>query len=99
MFSRRFPRDVKGSTYPVWEDVYLADEEVARIEDAQHKENVSLMKECINDAKILFKEEGLKDYQTDIVNAAIALFEKRASHSVYWKEEAAKQKFDSTHRQ
>jgi len=36
----------------------------------------------------------LTDYQTDIVNIAISLFEKRASHSVYWKESKAKEKFD-----
>ena len=36
----------------------------------------------------------MKEYQTDIINMAISLFEKRASHSVYWKESKAKDKFD-----
>jgi hypothetical protein len=37
---------------------------------------------------------NLKEYQTDIVHIAISLFEKRASHSVYWKESECKKKFD-----
>ena len=52
-----------------------------------------MMKRCIDDAKAIFSENALKDCQTDIVNAAIALFEKRAAHSVYWKENKAKEKF------
>ena len=51
-------------------------------------------KECIEDAKSLIKEKGLKDYQTDILSTAVALFEKRASHSIYWKESSSKEKFD-----
>ena len=53
-----------------------------------------LMKECIDDAKALMQEKGLKDYQTDLINIAVALFEKRASHVIYWKESKAKEKFD-----
>ena len=52
------------------------------------------MKECVDDAKEIMKDKGLKDYQTDLVNIAISLFEKRASHSIYWKENKAKEKFD-----
>jgi len=52
------------------------------------------MKECIEDAKLIMKEKGLKDYQTDLIHMAISLFEKRASHSIYWKESKAKEKFD-----
>lgn len=93
-FSRRFPRDVKGSSYPNWEEVFLSGEEETKLESEQRSANITLMKECVADAKKLFSEENLKDYQTDIVNAAIALFEKRSSHAVYWKEEAVKDKFD-----
>jgi len=38
--------------------------------------------------------KSLKDYQTDLIHIAISLFEKRASHSIYWKESKAKEKFD-----
>lgn len=52
------------------------------------------MKQCIDDAKIIFKDKNLKEYQTDIINMTISLFEKRASHSIYYKEKKAKEKFD-----
>lgn len=97
-FSRRFPRDVKGSPYPTWEEVYLSDQEEQGLETEQHEENLKLMRECLADAKKLFSESQLKDFQSDIVDVAIALFEKRASHSVYWKEEATKEKFDRAYR-
>jgi hypothetical protein len=97
-FSRRFPRDVKGSPYPSWEEVYLSDDEEKRLEEQQRTGNVTLMRECIRDAKQLVAQEQLKDFQSDVIHVAIALFEKRASHSVYWKEEAAKEKFDRAYR-
>ena len=97
-FSRRFPRDVKGSPYPVWEEVYLSSEEEGKLEKEQRQENLELMQACIKDAKKLFSDEQLKDFQSDIVSVAIALFEKRASHSVYWKEETVKEKFDKAYR-
>ena len=53
------------------------------------------MKECVSDAKKIFSEQKLKDYQTDVIRIAVALFEKRASHTVYWKESKAKDKFDA----
>ena len=40
--------------------------------------------------------KGLKDFDTNLVRIAIALFEKRASHTVFWKEERAKDKFDKS---
>ncbi len=96
-FSRRFPRDVKGSPYPVWEEVYLSDEEERQLEKEQRAANTRLLRECIHDAKKLFFEEELKEFQSNIIDVAIALFEKRASHAVYWKEEAVKRKFDEAY--
>ena len=93
-FSKSFPRTVKGSNYPRWEEIFISDEEEALEEQKCRIENIHLMKECIDDAKKIFKEKDLKRYQTDLVNLAISLFEKRASHSVYWKERKAKDKFD-----
>ncbi len=93
-FSKSFPRTVKGSTYPVWEEVFLsADEELTEEKNAR-EENNRLMSECIEDAKRISSEKQLKDFQSDVVSLAIALFEKRASHTVYWKENKAKEKFD-----
>ncbi|MBS1267022.1 MAG: hypothetical protein MAG795_00993 [Candidatus Woesearchaeota archaeon] len=93
-FSKSFPRTVKGTTYPVWEEVYLTQEEEEKEEKKARKDNIRIMKECIDDSKELFGKKELKQYQTDLINVAIALFEKRASHTVYWKESRAKEKFD-----
>ena len=52
------------------------------------------MKECMDDANKIFSDKNLKDFQSDVVKVAVALFEKRASHEVFWKESKAKDKFD-----
>jgi len=85
---------LKGTTYPIWEEVSLTEDEEREEELKCRKENVWLMKECLDDAKSIVKERAMKDFQTNIVEIAIALFEKRASHAVYWKENKAKEKFD-----
>ena len=93
-FSKSFPKTVKGSTYPRWEEVFLTDDE-EKLEEAKcREENISLMDECISDAKAIISKQGLKPFQSDLVRIAISLFEKRASHAVYWKESKAKEKFD-----
>ena len=93
-FSKSFPRYVKGSVYPRWEEVFLTEEEEKEIEQKSKEENIRLMKECIDDAKKIIDEKNLKRFQTDLVRTAISLFEKRASHVVYWKESKCKEKFD-----
>jgi len=94
-FSKSFPRAVKGSP-PVWEEISLTAAEEKEQEQLSKEENKRLMEECIDDARDIARKKQLKEYQTDITNIAIALFEKRASHLVYWKESKAKEKFDST---
>jgi len=93
-FSKSFPRTSKTSPYPQWEEIFLTEEEEKEQEAKCRNENINLMKECIEDAKALMQEKNLKDYQTDLIHIAISLFEKRASHSIYWKESKAKEKFD-----
>jgi DNA helicase TIP49 (TBP-interacting protein) len=93
-FSKAFPRRSEKAVYPRWEDVELSEEEEKIIDENARKENIELMKECIEDAKAIINEKGLNRYQTDMINIAIALFEKRASHSVYHKERKAKEKFN-----
>lgn len=97
-FSKSFPRTIEGSSYPRWEEIQITEQEEKKQEEKARKENIKLMKECLDDAKSIFAEKGYKDYQTDIVNAAISLFEKRASHSIYWKESKAKEKFDEIYK-
>ena len=93
-YSKSFPRTTDKSTYPIWEEIKLTDVEETEQEVRTRKENINLMKECITDAKEIIENKGLKDYQTDVINMAISLFEKTASHVVYYKEEKAKEKFD-----
>jgi len=93
-FSKSFPRNIEGSNYAKWEEVSITDEEEKEEEENARNENIQLMKQCVEDAKSILGEKGLKDYQTDIVSMAVALFEKRASHSVYWKEGRTKEKFN-----
>ena len=96
-FSKSFPKTTDKTIYPKWEEVYLSEAEEKSIESEAHKENLHLMQECVQDAKKLFAEEKLKDFQSDVIQAAIALFEKRASHVVFWKELRCKEKFDKEH--
>lgn len=93
-FSKSFPKKSKTSAYPEWEEVTLTDAEEKAEENKAKEENIKLMKDCIEDAKSILKEKEFKDCQRDITNIAIALFEKRSSHSIYWKENKAKEKFD-----
>ena len=95
-YSKSFPKKSQKSVYPNWQEVFLTEAE-EKIEEFKAKtENTELMKECIEDAKKIFAEKNLKPFQTDMINMAIALFEKRASHVIYYKEKRAKEKFDST---
>ena len=94
-FSKSFPKTSKTSTYPQWEEISLTEEEEKAVEQESREENIRLFRECIGDAKKIMQEKSLKDYQTDLIHIAISLFEKRASHSIYWKESKAKEKFDA----
>ncbi|MBI2499328.1 hypothetical protein HYV88_03745 [Candidatus Woesearchaeota archaeon] len=93
-FFKTFPRTLKGGSYPVWEEVVLSDEEEKKAEIQAREENISLMKDCIDEAKKILAEKGFKFYQSDVVNLAISIFDKIASHQVYYKENKAKEKFD-----
>ncbi|RME55381.1 hypothetical protein D6777_00755 [Candidatus Woesearchaeota archaeon] len=84
-FSKSFPKT--KDKYPVWIEVSLTDEEEKEVEEAARKHNLKLMQQCLEDAKTI--SNGL-----NTSSIAIALFEKLASHSVYWKERKLKEKFD-----
>ena len=93
-FSKTFPKSSDKSVYPKWIEVFLTEAEEKEQEASARTENIRIMKECIEDAKEIVKEKNLKDFQTNMISIAIALFEKRASHDVFWKESKAKEKFD-----
>lgn len=94
-FSKSFPRSIKGSNYPQWEEVFLEPEAELIIEDQCRQKNIKILKECLDDAKNVFEDKGLKGYETSVTNLAIALFDKRASHQVFEKERKLKEKFDA----
>lgn len=93
-FFKTFPRTLKGSSYPIWEEVTLSEKDEKEAEKRAKEENIVLIKECIDEAKQILTEKGFKFYQSDVVNLAVSLFEKSASHSVYHKENKAKEIFD-----
>jgi hypothetical protein len=92
-FSKKFPRDVQGSNYPVWEEIKLTPEEEKDIEQKCRVENFQLMEECLGDAQTLAIKSRVNNDE-NVVRLAISLFEKRASHEIYWKERKAKEKFE-----
>jgi hypothetical protein len=98
-FAKAFPRRQEKSPFPAWEEIELDDEEEKQAEKDARLDNIRLMLESVEDAKAIMDKKGLKDYQTDLVNIAIALFEKRASHAVFWKEKKTKEKFDKKFKQ
>lgn len=93
-FSKSFPKQSKTSAYPQWEEITLTEEEEKAVEQKSRQENINLFKQCIEDAKYLLIGKGLNESDSGIIGVAIALFEKRASHEIYWKENRAKEKFD-----
>ena len=94
-FSKSFPKTTNKSVYPKWVEVALTEQEEKEQEKISRQENIQLLKECLDDARKLVQEKKLAPYQSDIVALAVALFEKRASHSIFWKESKAKEKFDA----
>lgn len=93
-FSKSFPKTLKGSPYPEWVEVSLKETEEKAVEELARKTNNALMKECILDAKKIMEATNLKDYQSDQIELAKSLFDKRASHVAFWKEEKCKEKFE-----
>jgi hypothetical protein len=90
-FSARFPKQVGEKT--VWEEVRLQSHEEKEVEQKARVENYKLLRESIADARNIAEKDNLED-EASIISLAIALFDKRASHHVYWKENRAKDKFD-----
>ncbi|MFH0875102.1 MAG: hypothetical protein V1859_04130 [archaeon] len=94
VFYKTFPKESDKSNYPKWIEVALSDAEEREQEAVARRENIEMLKQCIEDAGAVMKSKELKPFQTDMVHMAVALFEKRASHVVYYKENKAKEKFD-----
>ncbi|MBI2019291.1 hypothetical protein HYS95_01310 [Candidatus Daviesbacteria bacterium] len=92
-FSKAFPRQVSGSSSPVWEEVLLSEEEEKEAEEKCQRENFCLLDASLQEAKALAIKHGINS-GANVTRMAIALFEKKASHQVFWKEKMAKEKFE-----
>ena len=97
-FSKRFPKTSDKSAYPKWEEVYLTEEEERIAEIECRERNNSIMRECLEDARAMVQEKRLLESQKIISSIAAALFDKRASHEIFYKEEKAKEKFDKSNK-
>ena len=93
VFSKTFPRTISGSNYPVWEEIFLNEQEELQAQEQCKQENFQILDECLHEAKALAIKHGINE---DLIRTqlAISLFEKRSSHVVFWKESMAKEKFD-----
>ena len=94
-FSKTFPRTKPDSSYPIWEEIYLTEEEEHQVEEKCKREHFQIMDECLREARTLAIKQAINT-EENVTKLAIALFEKRASHIVFWKENKAKEKFDKT---
>ena len=94
-FSKTFPRTTKESSYPTWEEVYLSDEEEKEVEEKCKREHFAILDECLRDAHAVAIKNAINT-EENVTKLAITLFEKRASHAVFWKANKAKEKFDRT---
>lgn len=89
-FTKAFASRSDKSVYPKWVDVELSEEEEHEAESQARKESLKILKECLEDAKILLAEP---EQSESTVQLACALFDKRASHVAFYKEELAQKKF------
>ena len=93
VFSKTFPREVDGSNYPKWEEIFLSAQEEREREQVARQENLFLIRQCIADARNVLKDEKMMDMQSHVLSVALTLFKKRSSHVVFYKEERCKEKF------
>ena len=97
VFYKSFPRYVDKKN-PVWEEIKLSTKEEKEIERKAVLDNINLMEKCIENARSMAKRLKMDMYQSDIVRCAVALFEKRARHMVYYKDQKAKEKFEKNYK-
>lgn len=80
-----------------WIDISLTDSEEADAIEQAEREHRDIMGQCINEAKgmgIKNKLEGA----SDITKIAIALFDKRARHTQFIREDFARTNFEKHHK-
>jgi len=93
-FRKRFPVEKEGG-YTSWVEVDLSASEEDGVDTKARSENIKLYQQCIADATQIITTASMRDYDNNIIAVATALFEKRASHVAYHKEEFAREKLDN----
>ncbi|NQU79573.1 hypothetical protein HQ545_07425 [Candidatus Woesearchaeota archaeon] len=94
VFSKTYPREVQGSNFPRWEEMFLTAQEEREVEQVARQENLFLLRQCIADARNVMKDENMMDMQSHVLSSAMTLFRKRAGHVVHYKEQRCKDKFN-----
>lgn len=92
-YTKSFPKEVNKPAYTKWEEIELSVDEEKEVEELARKRNLAILDRCIKDAKLLIKNNKLKNYQTDIINIARTLFDKQSINTIFLKEEKARKKF------
>jgi hypothetical protein len=92
-FTKSFPKKIAPNLPPVWEEIALSEQEEKDIENKCKRQNYFLLDECLQASKSLAIKHSINTDENR-TKIAIALFEKLASHSVFFKERAAKEKFE-----
>jgi flagellar biosynthesis regulator FlbT len=93
-FQKSFRQTSDKSAYPKWVEIELTEEEEREAEKQARRQHLRTMLRCIKDAKLLQEKSGLEGHTVDL---AKSLFDKQASHEVFYKERRAKQKMDEQH--
>lgn len=96
-YSKRFPKDTPASVHPQWIEISLSDDEEREVKKQARSKHASQLAQCLVDAKKVAKLSEVHADPSEIVNLARSLFDKQASHTVFYKERRAKEKFDSLH--
>ena len=91
-FKKAFRNTSDKSVYPNWVEVELTDEQEKEAEEEAHSDQLKTMLRCIEDASVIADEKELSEQERTRI--ATALFDKRASHNVFYKERHAREKFD-----
>ena len=93
MFTKSFPKDINGAT--VWQEINLSTYEEKKVEKDSREDQVSLLLECLRDAKEIMDKAHFEYHQSQRLSIALSLFGKRSSHVVFKKEEKCREKFNS----
>ncbi|MCF7861294.1 hypothetical protein K9M79_03525 [Candidatus Woesearchaeota archaeon] len=92
-YIKSFPRTKDSTTH--WVDIKLDDKEEQKVSAIHRNLNKNLYQQCLKDAAVILEKSEMKEFQTNIVQIATALFNKRSSHLVYSKDSYCREKLEA----